>query len=264
MGLQLTGLYRYPLKSARGTALQSVALDRFGIAGDRRWMLVDDAGRFVSQRSLPALARLAVTLDALGLALGIDDESLFVAVPGPAAPVIEVEVWGDRLPARLAADEAAHWLTRRLGTPLRMVWMPDDAQRAVDPAFAGQGHCVSFADGFPLLLISQAALEELNRRLPAPVPMDRFRPNLVIGGAAPHAEDQWRKLRIGAVEIELVKPCTRCVVPSIDQQTARRDPAINRVLAAYRRRDGAITFGMNGVAAAGGILQVGDDVALLH
>jgi uncharacterized protein YcbX len=249
MGLQLTGLYRYPLKSARGTALQSVALDRFGIAGDRRWMLVDDAGRFVSQRSLPALARLAVTLDARGLALGIDDESLFVAVPGPAAPVIEVEVWGDRLPARLAADEAAHWLTRRLGTPLRMVWMPDDAQRAVDPAFAGQGHCVSFADGFPLLLISQ---------------VDRFRPNLVIGGAAPHAEDQWRKLRIGAVEIELVKPCTRCVVPSIDQQTARRDPAINRVLAAYRRRDGAITFGMNGVAAAGGILQVGDDVALLH
>ena len=118
-------------------------------------------------------------------------------------------------------------------------------------------------NGFPLLLLTQASLDGLNARLPAPVPMDRFRPNLVIDGAAPHAEDGWRRLRIGAVTVDLVKPCSRCVIPSIDQATAGRDPHINRVLAGYRRRDGAVLFGQNGLHDGPGSLAVGDPVTVL-
>jgi len=122
---------------------------------------------------------------------------------------------------------------------------------------------VSFADGFPLLLITEAALSELNSRLPAPVPMDRFRPNLVVSGAPAHAEDGWRRLRIGSAEVELVKPCARCAVPSIDQRSGERDPHINRALAAYRRRDGQIFFGMNALAPAEAVFRIGDPVQLL-
>jgi len=134
----------------------------------------------------------------------------------------------------------------------------------VDPGYAPPGQLVAFADGFPLLVVGQASLDLLNGRLEAPVPMDRFRPNLVIAGAAPHAEDDWRRLRIGTTEIELVKACSRCVIPSIDQSTGGRDSQINRVLADYRRCAGVIYFGMNALAPAGARFEVGDAVTVIE
>jgi uncharacterized protein YcbX len=261
--LRLAAIYRYPLKSAAGLACEQATLDDFGIAGDRRWLLVDPAGDFLSQRRLPALALLQAEARGDGLALAFGGEQL--AVPGPAAGAAAraVTVWGDRVTALDAGDAAADWLGVRLGTACRLVHMPDDCRRPVDPAYAPAGRRVSFADGFPLLLLTQASLDGLNARLPAPVPMDRFRPNLVIDGAAPHAEDGWRRLRIGAVTVDLVKPCSRCAIPAIDQATAARDPHINRVLAGYRRRDGAVLFGQNGLHDGPGTLAVGDPVTVL-
>jgi len=261
--LHLAALYRYPLKSAAGLPCEQVTLDRFGIAGDRRWLLVDPAGTFLSQRRLPALALLRAAEAGGALRLEVAGEALPVARPGSAAPRRPVTVWGDRVDAADAGDAPAAWLGERLGTACRLVYMPDDCRRPVDPAYAAPGTTVSFADGFPLLVLSQASLDGLNARLPAPVPMDRFRPNLVIAGAAPHAEDHWRQLRIGGSLLTLVKPCARCAIPAIDQATAVRDPHINRVLASYRRRDGQVFFGQNAIHDGPGMLTVGDAVTVL-
>lgn len=261
---QLAAIYRYPLKSAAGVACDRATLDRFGLAGDRRWLLVDPAGDFLSQRRLPALVLLRAGEKGSELALAYARASLSVPRPGADAPRRTVTVWGDRVSAADAGDAPAAWLSRQLGTPCRLVYMPDDCRRPVDPAYAPADTAVSFADGFPLLLLTQGSLDELNARLPSPVPMDRFRPNLVIEGTDPHAEDRWRRVRIGDVTLELVKPCARCVIPSIDQATGARDPHINRVLASYRRRGGEILFGQNvihdgpGELVAGNVLEVLD------
>jgi uncharacterized protein YcbX len=142
--------------------------------------------------------------------------------------------------------------------------MPDDAVRLVDGLYARDGETVSFADGFPILLISSASLDDLNSRLPSPVPMNRFRPNLVVSDCAPFAEDNWKRIRIGEMTFEVVKPCSRCAVPSIVQETAERDPHINRVLAGYRRFDGKIYFGQNLLYPQGGELRIGDKVEVLE
>lgn len=261
--LHLAAIYRYPLKSAAGEPCERATLDRFGVAGDRRWLLVDPAGEFLSQRRLPALALLRALAAGDALRLEFAGEVMDVARPGISAPRRPVTVWGDRVDAADAGDAPAAWLGERLATTCRLVHMPDDCRRAVDPAHAPAQATVSFADGFPLLVLTQASLDSLNARLPAPVPMDRFRPNLVVAGAAPHAEDGWRQLRIGGNLLTLVKPCARCVIPSIDQATAARDPHINRVLASYRRRDGEVFFGQNAIHDGAGTLAVGDRVAVL-
>lgn len=264
--LTLSTLTRYPLKSARGESLQQAWTDRFGLAGDRRWMLVDGQGQFLSQRQLPALCRLEALPSADDGELLLSWRGQSMAVPRPAADAgaLEVTIWSDRVRARPAAAQASTWLSERLGQAVRLVYLPDSARRAVDPDLAPSGDLVSFADGFPLLLIGQSSLDDLNRRLPTPVPMDRFRPNLVIAGAMPFEEDRWRRLRVGDATLSLVKPCSRCVIPSIDQHTAERDPAINRVLAGYRRRDGVIYFGVNALVSPGVLLQSGDPVEILH
>ena len=262
--LVVSELYRYPLKSAGGEALRSAEMDSFGLARDRRWMLVDDAGVFVSQRSTPAMALLRALARDDGLHLAHDDAELLVTVPRADAPLCDVDIWGDQVAALRADASASEWVSARIGRAVHLVYLPDTARRAVDPAFASAGELVAFSDGFPLLLITQASLDSLNERLERPVPMNRFRPNIVIAGADAHAEDEWRRLRIGGAEVALVKPCSRCAVPSVDQATAERDTAINRTLASYRRRDGAIYFGMNALGAAGARFTVGDSVEVLH
>jgi len=261
--LELASIHRYPLKSARGHSLDEAVMDRFGLAGDRRWMLVDASGRFQSQRRLPALARLDVEAREGGLRLRWESEAIEVAQPDPRGTCVIATVWEDTVVAPVADAAANAWISERLDEPLRLVFCPDTALRGVEPGYAPSSQLVAFADGYPLLVVTQASLDALNERLETPVPMDRFRPNLVIRGATPHAEDGWRRLRIGAAEVQLVKPCSRCAIPSIDQRSGAHDPAINRALAAYRRRDGIIYFGMNAVAASGVGFRVGDAVTVL-
>ncbi|GAB3292388.1 MOSC domain-containing protein [Parahaliea aestuarii] len=267
--MQLSEINIYPVKSCAGIALEAVQLDRFGPRGDRRWMVVDEQGGFLSQRQLPAMALVRVTPRADGgLQLSRGDSQCEVDLPGSGSPPRQVTVWSDALTARDAGDAAANWLEGVLGRACRLVYMPDDCERPVDGTYARHGETVGFADGFPLLLISAASLDELNRRLRADgnpaVPMNRFRPNFVVSGCEPFAEDSWRRIRIGALEFDVAKPCARCAIPSIDQASGQRDPHINRALAAFRRFDREILFGQNLLYRDAGIVQVGDAVSVLE
>lgn len=263
VAFHLKSIHIYPVKSARGLSLDAVELDRFGPRGDRRWMLVDEAGGFVSQRQHAAMVRLGVTLNAEGIRLHWGDAALDVATPAPGMER-DVTVWDDAVRARDAGDEPANWLSARLGAAVRLVHMPEDCRRMVDRQFARGGETVSFADGFPLLLVSDAALDSLNARLSEPVCLDRFRANLVVAGCEAHAEDGWKRLRIGDVEFDVAKPCARCAVPSLDQETGDKHPELLRVLSSYRRgEDRQVYFGQNLLYSGRGRVSVGDPVEVL-
>lgn len=259
----LSRLVVYPLKSAGGIELERGDVERHGLASDRRWMLADRNGGFVSQRTEPRMARLRVRRqrDALWITAP-DQPPLRVASHPASARSVRAELWGDGVDAMAVDPHADAWFTRFLGREVRLVHVPDDRLRAVDPSFAAPGDRVGFADGFPFLLTSEASLQELNARLPAPVPMDRFRPNLVVRGFEPFAEDGWSRIRIGALSFRVVKPCARCAITTVDQETAEvgREPLAT--LATFRRVGGKVLFGQNLIGDGTGTLNVGDDVVV--
>jgi len=261
--IALSELLIYPVKSCAGISLTGVELDRFGPAGDRRWLVVNEHNQFLSQRELPAMALIHVATHPGTVVLSAAGSSCTGAVPAGGENLL-VTIWDDEVLATDAGAQAATWLTQTLGRACRLVYMPQESQRLVDPEFARAGETVSFADGFPLLLISQASLDELNRRLEQPVPMDRFRPNLVVTGCEPHAEDNWQQIRIGETVFDVAKPCARCVMPSIIQATGEKDPTILRALASYRRGATRHTyFGQNLPYRGTGQLRLGDTVEVL-
>jgi uncharacterized protein YcbX len=256
-GITLSSLHVYPIKSCGGLSPAEWDVDSFGLRHDRRWMVATLTGAFLTQREEPRLAliRPALTPDALVLrAPGMPD--LAVPLVPPKSDRVRVEVWDDVTDGVPVAPEAAQWLSRYLGALVRLIWMPDDVLRPTDPTYA-EGYRVSFADGFAFLLISEASLEDLNRRLETPLPMNRFRPNLVVRGTEPFAEDAWRRLRMNGIEIDVVKPCDRCVVTTTDQDTAERGKEPLRTLATFRLVDGKVLFGQNVVHRGTGRLAVG-------
>lgn len=260
--LRLSSLHVYPVKSCGGFSPPEWDVDHFGLRHDRRWMVVTLDGDFVTQREQPrlALVRPELTGDALVLRAPGMPELAVPLIPSGRERV-KVQVWDDITEAVPVSPEAAQWLSRFLGQLVRLVWMPSDVIRPTDPAYA-LGHRVSFADGFGFLLISEASLGELNRRLERPLPMNRFRPNLVVSGSEPFAEDGWRELRLGTLELTVVKPCARCVTTTTDQETAERGVEPLRTLAIFRKRNGKVLFGQNlvhrgsGRLAAGSVVQV--------
>ncbi len=267
--LRISALYRYPVKSCRGHAVESLGLDRYGAVGDRRWMVVDAAERrFLSQREHPRMVLIrAIETDGV-LRLGASGHGGCVVERASLSwRARNAWVWGTRVLARDAGDAAAQWLSALLGVEARLVGVGPEFERAVDVRYDPRGAQVGFADGFPLLLISQASLDELNRRLDAPVEMIRFRPNLVVEGCAAHAEDGWKRLRVGDTVLHVVKPCSRCAIPGIDPDTGQTGspPGLLRTLAGYRRIDGKVYFGQNlvHVPEVGG-LRVGDAVEVLE
>ncbi|MFL5401832.1 MAG: MOSC domain-containing protein [Gemmatimonadales bacterium] len=261
--LRLAGLNVYPIKGARGIALDNSEVDGFGLRHDRRWMVVNPSGEFLSQRTHPRLALIAPA---------IQDGTLRVTAPEmpplelplhPADAVrSRVAVWRDFCPASWLGEEPAGWFSEFLDCACTLVHMPDRVVRPADPAFAPAGTRVSFADGFPFLLISEESLADLNRRLAAPLPMNRFRPNLVVAGGEAYAEDEWREITIGEIAMQVVKPCGRCVVTTTDQMTAERGKEPLRTLATYRKQGGEVMFGQNVVHQKQGQLRVGDQVTL--
>ncbi|SHF17113.1 hypothetical protein SAMN04487965_1539 [Microbulbifer donghaiensis] len=247
--MYVSALYHYPVKSLQGHSCDALALDRFGAVGDRRWMLVDEDNQFVTQRRLRAMARLIASNTANGLRIENDaGEQIEVPHPGDSAALREVAIWHDTVTARDAGEDAAAWLSEQLHTPVRLVAMGAEFRRPL--AAPRERLQVGFADGAPLLLIGQASLDDLNGRLETPVSMLRFRPNLVIDGAAPFAEDHWRLIRIhtaaGAVELECTHACARCAIPGLDPLTGAVTKEPLRTLARYRRGDdGQVYFGQN-------------------
>lgn len=268
--LTLSELYRYPVKSTANEPLQSIRLDALGLEGDRRWMVVEAAnGRFLTQRLLPQMGRIEARWEdgfgALRLsAPGMDD--LVVEVPGRDDNLRGVIIWRDMLQVPDAGDAAAQWLSTFLARPVRLVQMPEQRARQVDTAYAQPGEHVHFADGFPLLLIGQGSLDDLSAKVGRPLEMLRFRPNLVVAGAEPFAEDGWKRIRIGDVIFKVAKPCSRCILTTIDPRTGERDLGREPLatLLQYRNVDGEALFGQNLLPEGVGELRVGMPVEVLE
>lgn len=263
----LSALRVYPVKSCRGLALSAWEVDRFGLRLDRAFMVVDAAsGGFLTQRDEPRLARVVPSLGAGTLRLAASGSGeVRVALDARDGPRRRIRVWRHEGDAVDQGDEAAGWLAELLGRAVRLVRTPPDHARRVNPDWSPVEAHTAFSDGYPLLVLSEAALGALNARLAAPIPLDRFRPNLVVADCEPHAEDGWRRVRIGALELLLVKPCDRCAVTTVDQERGVRSGAEPlRTLATYRRREGAVWFGVNAVALGTGRLAVGDGVEVLE
>ncbi|MCW8983326.1 MAG: MOSC domain-containing protein, partial [Gammaproteobacteria bacterium] len=191
-----------------------------------------------------------------------DSKSIKISYPKDSERSL-VKVWNDQCAAIDGGDEAAEWLSQFLGEPSRLVYFPEDELRQVDPNFANAGERTAFSDGFPILLISQSSLDDLNARLESPVTMQRFRPNLVIDGCEPFAEDGWQKIRIGDITLRIVKPCSRCVIPTIDLETGMKGAEPIKTLASYRMRENRIYFGQNVIAEGCGQIEVGMAVEIL-
>lgn len=257
--MKLSALYVHPIKSCGAVRLERASLDARGLRHDRAFMVVDGAGEFVTQRQLPAMARVRCALAGEQLELEHDRAGRFELSWEQDGPRVEVRVWGDGVEA-LVCLEASDYLSEALGRPLRLVRMPEDAARVANPARAGEGHAVSFADGYPLLLTSEASLAELERWRGATLDMRRFRPNLVIDGDAPWVEEELASFRLGGVPMRSVKPCERCSVITVDPDSGERGVEPMKSLAAGHRVDGKVLFGVNVVHDGLGELKVGDEL----
>jgi len=267
--LRLSALYRYPLKSGKAETLQQIGLDKLGLDGDRRWMLVDEAsGRFLTQRAVAKMSQLSALWNSSGgLTLSTPGQTaLDVALPGSEAELRGVTIWRDTLRVPDAGDEAAAWVSDFIGKPTRLVQVPLERARTTEAGYGKDDDQVGFADGFPLLLIGQASLDDLSQRIGRPMEMLRFRPNLVIEGSEAFAEDTWKRVRIGDVEFRVVKPCSRCILTTIDpasgERSADREPLAT--LKTYREQGGDVMFGQNLVNDGIGQLAVGMPVTILE
>ena len=277
--LVLSDLFIYPIKSAAGIRVEAASLTGRGLDCDRTYMVVTPSGHFMTQRRFPRMALINVQLTVqmsspTGLLVSAPDmPALHVSVPvlaEPSKPVVEVDVWADHVSALSCGAAAADWFSQFLGTACQLVYMPDSTQRPTDHGKFGSDELVSFADAYPYLLLSEASLTGLNQKLSAqqlaPVTMDRFRPNLVVkGDIEPHAEDSWQRIRIGDAVFTVAKPCARCSVPNVNQQTGQRTTQTSQTLATYRTWDKKIWFGQNLIQENSGPSQLkrGDTIEVL-
>jgi uncharacterized protein YcbX len=269
--VHLSALYIYPVKSLRGIAASTAALDEFGLVGDRRFLVVDEQNRFLTQRTLPRMALLETELGHDSLVLrNAHHGSAAVGLREPGAP-LTVQIWRDTVEAVDCGVEIAVWLSDFLRRPCRLVRMGDNFHRAVTKPAARPGDRYGFPDGAPSLVISESSLADLNDRLITrgedPVPMDRFRPNLVVSGCTAYAEDTWTRLRIGEIIFRAAGPCARCIVTTTDQQTGIRYTEPLRTLATYRRdstNSTEVNFGQNLIhETKSGTVRIGDKVESL-
>ena len=261
--LVVTSLAIHPIKAARGIAVTEARVERRGLQHDRRWMVVDGEGRFVTQRTHARMALVRVTIDADTLRI---DAPQMRELRVPLAPTEgahrSVVVWKSTCDALSAGDEAATWFGEYLGAPSDLVFMPDSTERAVNPDFARADDVASFADAYPILIATEESLRDLNARMEHALPMNRFRPNVVVAGAPAWDEDTWTRVAIGAIPLRVPKPCDRCVVTTVDQETAAKGVEPLRTLATFRAREGKVYFGQNAIPDRDGIVRVGDVVTI--
>lgn len=265
--LIISELAIYPVKSMRQIQLQKSSLQFGGLKHDRRWMVVDTNGVMIVQRKVARLCLIQPEL----LNPEVDCSLMLSA---PDMPVIKIDVpdgkikckakvWEDECNAYDGGDEIANWLSQFLDLECRLVYFPDNEIRTVDQEYAQPKDHTAFSDGFPILLTSQASLDDLNSRMDEAIPMARFRPNVVVSGCEAFAEDEWQQLKVGDITLRIVKPCSRCVIPSIDIATAERTKEPTMTLISYRKHDNKIFFGQNVVADGEGKIEIGMKVIVI-
>jgi uncharacterized protein len=264
--MRVTSLHYYPVKSCGGTSIQHATIDARGFVEDRAWMVTTDDGLFLTQRDMPRMALIRPRADAGTLVLSAPGMPPLQVIRRTDGTRRDVAVWNDLCATLDQGDEPARWLSTFLGSPCRLVRMADDFVRQTHPVYsAGFAGQVGFADGYPMLLITQASLDDLNRRLAEPLPMNRFRPNVVVKGTGPYAEDDWGLIRIGNVSFAVVKSCARCPITTTDQDTAETAREPLRTLATYRHvRGRGVMFGQNLIHTGAGSIRVGDPVEVLE
>jgi uncharacterized protein YcbX len=263
--IRLSNLTYYPIKACRGFDVTESRVERMGLADDRRMMVVTLKGEFLTQREHPKLALVTPILNGGSVMLSAPKvESLRVGIR-KSGRVMPVNIWKSRgVSAIDQGDRAAEWLSSWLGASVRLVYFADGFKRRLDPGYAvsDKDH-TGFADGYPILVISEESLRDLNSRLGTSVPMNRFRPNLVVKGCEPFAEDTWKRIRIGEIEMALVKPCPRCVVTTIDKETLAKNKEPLKTLSQYRMQEGGAMFGMNVIPLGEGEIKVGMSVEII-
>jgi len=260
----LSDLHIYPVKSTAGLRLERTFVEQAGIAFDRRFVVADGQGHFLTARKYPSLLRVQATPTSDGLILGAAGQAnIRLRYSEFSQDYRQVRIWEDEVQGQPCSPAADRWLSDYLGVECQLLYFGPASSRftALSPEAP-----VAFADGYPLLLISQGSLDDLAERTPAQIRMSQFRPNLVITGCEPYAEDHWKRIRIGSLELALVKPCSRCVMVNLDPDSAERHPQQEplRTLATYRRGDkGQVYFGQNLVPLNDAVLEVGMPVEIL-
>lgn len=268
--LILSEIFIYPIKSLGGISLSDSKVEKRGLQFDRRMMLVDEAGIFITQREFPQMALLKTKIvdNNLEVTHSFSNQSIILPLnPNVDAMSgkIQVKIWDDDCEAETVSQEADEFFSEMIGTKCRLVYMAESEKRIVDPKrkYVLDNHIVSFADGYPFLIIGQLSLDELNRRLETPLPMNRFRPNFVFAGGEPFEEDDWKNILIGEIKFRAVKPCARCVITTTDQETAIRSQEPLKTLSTFRKIENKILFGMNLISYSEGFIKVGDRISLL-
>ncbi|WP_428410256.1 MOSC domain-containing protein [Hyphococcus sp.] len=270
--MRVSSLHIYPVKGVRAVHLDRAEVKPRGLEGDRRWLITDEGGGFLTQRTCPALARIAATPIPEGLNLSYEGASFAAARPAKASRR-SVKIWNDEVNALDAGDDVGEWLSAALGRPARLFYMDAETARTTSGRW-GPKLPVSFADSYPLLVTTTASLEALNKAIGADggeaVPMKRFRPNIVIDGADPWAEDFWKTIRIGNVTTDLAKPCDRCVVTTLDPETGiktGREPlkTLHKIRrSAHPDLSNVVLFGWNSAPRGEGAIAVGDKVEIVE
>lgn len=259
----VTGLFIYPVKSLAGIEVKEALLEERGLQYDRRWMLIDENNRFMTQREFPEMALLGTDITADGIVIMAKDgkvEPLIIPFHVHDGQRISVTIWDDICDANLVSTAADAWFSKVLGKPLRLVHMPDDSIRKVDRAYASNDEITGFSDGYPLLMVGESSLSDLNQRLEVPLSMDRFRPNIVFNGGLPYQEDEMESFLISGIRLLGVKPCARCIMTTTDQKTGKRGDEPLKTLSTYRKKANKVLFGQNVLPAGTGMIRVGDEI----
>lgn len=264
--MRVRNLWVYPVKSLGGIAISESWVFKTGMHYDRRWMIVEQDGHFLTQRTTGELATFTTELLGTGLQISRHMDEILVRFPPYTEHAYQdATIWGFTVPAIDMGDRPAEWLSRKLGCPVRLVYHPGELCRPIHPDYSQPGDYVSFADGFPLLLTTSSSLEDLNQRLPAEISMMRFRPNVEIEGCKAWEEDNWKRIRIGEVEYRNAKPCGRCIVTTLDPftgQSTGQEPLTT--LATFRKQEKGVNFGINLIPDKEGPIRVGDEVEIIE
>jgi uncharacterized protein YcbX len=263
--LTLSQIYIYPIKSLGGISLQAAKVEERGLQYDRRWMLVDKNGMFLTQREYPQMALLQVNIKDNKLEVShkikpIPNLQLPISNFQPPTTSIAVNIWNDVVIAKNISRDANLWFSDALDLDCRLVFMDNDSDRFTDRKYVDEPHQVSFADAYPFLIIGEESLNELNRRLKEPLPMNRFRPNFVFSGGEPFIEDTWKDFKIGDLKFRTVKPCARCVITTVNPDTAEKGSEPLETLAKFRKVGNKVMFGQNVVGYDVGVVRVGESI----